>query len=233
MSQESSTPESPARYELPAVTVDIVVFCLCNDDLQVLLIQRKAEPYKRSWALPGGFVDIDESLDHAARRELQEETGVSDVYLEQLFTFGEPDRDPRMRVISVAYVALVSAEAVTLQAGDDAMDARWFSLSDLPSLAFDHAEIVDYALTRLRYKLEYSHVGFKLLPEEFTLSELQTAYETVLGERLDKRNFRRKILQAKILRETGEHRFGEGRPAKLYRYREDAEQEIKARRLFP
>ena len=231
MSQEE--PSTPGDYDLPAVAVDIVVFCLRNSDLQVLLIQRKAEPYRLSWALPGGFVEIDESLDHAARRELQEETNVSNVYVEQLFTFGEPDRDPRMRVISVAYFALVPVEAVTLRAGDDAMAARWFSLSDLPPLAFDHTEIIDYALTRLRYKLEYSHVGFKLLPAEFTLSELQTAYEIVLDESLDKRNFRRKILQAKILQETGEYRYGEGRPAKLYCYREDAEQEIKARRLFP
>ncbi|MEM4724984.1 MAG: NUDIX domain-containing protein, partial [Candidatus Hadarchaeum sp.] len=175
------------------------------------MIRRRHPPYQGMWAIPGGFVEADESLDAAARRELAEETGVTDVYLEQLYTFGDPDRDPRKRVISVTYFALIPSGEVSLRAGDDATDARWFPVNDLPPLAFDHAAILDYALLRLRYKLEYSHVGFRLLPEEFTLTELQTAYEKVLGERLDKRNFRRKILQAGILYETGSYRSGEGR----------------------
>jgi 8-oxo-dGTP diphosphatase len=185
------------------------------------------------WAIPGGFVGIDESLEEAALRELEEETGVQDVYLEQLYTFGDPGRDPRGRVITVAYFVLVPAPAIDPRAGDDAVEARWWSMHDLPPLAFDHARILAYALQRLRYKLEYTAVGFELLPEPFTLSELQAAYEVILGEALDKRNFRRKILSAGIIEETGRYRTGEGRPAKLYRFREDAEAEIKARRLFP
>lgn len=220
-------------FEQPSVTVDVVIFTLREDDLQVLLVRRGEPPFKGSWAIPGGFANRDESLEQAAARELEEETGLSGLYLEQLYTFGQPGRDPRGWVISVAYFALVPAKDVRLRAGDDAAEAAWHSAYGLPELAFDHAEILDYALTRLRYKLEYSTVGFQLLPEVFTLTELQRAYETVLGEKLDKRNFRRKILQADILVETGGARTGEGRPAKLYRYREDAEPEIKARRLFP
>lgn len=225
----NTTPE----YDRPLVTVDIVLFVVREDDLQVLLIKRHNPPFQGMWAIPGGFVEINEGLEEAAERELSEETGLSGIYLEQLFTFGAPNRDPRSRVISVAYFALVPAHDVQLRAGDDAAQAAWYSAYSLPKLAFDHAEILEYALTRLRYKLEYSAVGFQLLPEVFTLTELQTAYEIVLGESLDKRNFRRKILLSNILVETGESRAGEGRPAKLYGYRDDAAPEVKARRLFP
>lgn len=225
---------NPADYERPSVTVDVVIFALVADDLQVLLIKRKKQPYAQMWAIPGGFVRINESLEEAAARELAEETGVTGVYMEQLYTFGDPDRDPRTRVITVAYFALAPYDAVDHRPGDDAAETGWFSVFDLPELAFDHARILEYALTRLRYKLEYTSVGFKLLPDVFTLSELQQAYETILGEKLDKRNFRRKILAAEILEETGEKdRSGEGRPAMLYRYREDATTEVKTRRLFP
>ncbi len=220
-------------YPRPAVTVDVVIFTLREGDLQVLLVRRKAPPFQGMWAIPGGFIRLDESLEEAALRELEEETGVRDVYLEQLYTFGDPDRDPRGRVITVAYFALVPADAVCPRAGDDAAEARWWSMYDLPPLAFDHEKILAYALQRLRYKLEYTAVGFELLPETFTLSELQAAYEVILGEELDKRNFRRKILSAGILEETGGYRTGEGRPAKLYRFRDDAVAEVKARRLFP
>lgn len=216
----------------PSVTVDVVIFSLKDDDLQVLLVKRKIAPHAGRWAIPGGFVGVDEPLDEAARRELAEETGVRDVYLEQLYTFGDPKRDPRGRVITVTYFALVPAP-LAVQAGSDAAEARWWSMYKLPSLAFDHAKILDYALTRLRYKLEYTAVGFQLLPPAFTLSELQKAYEIVLGIELDKRNFRRKILEAAIIEETGEYRAGEGRPAMLYRFRADAVAETKARRLFP
>jgi 8-oxo-dGTP diphosphatase len=185
------------------------------------------------WAIPGGFVRIDESLEDAAQRELEEETGVHDVYLEQLYTFGDRGRDPRGRVVTVAYFALVPTDVVQPHAGHDASDARWWSVYDLPPLAFDHADILTYALQRLRYKLEYTAVGFELLPGTFTLSELQSAYEIILGEELDKRNFRRKILSADVIEATGEYRTGEGRPAKLYRFRDDAVAEIKTRRLFP
>lgn len=220
-------------YPRPSVTVDVIIFTLGGNALQVLLVQRGNPPFEEMWAIPGGFVGIDESLEGAAIRELEEETGVRDVYLEQLYTFGDPGRDPRGRVITVAYFALVPADAVQPHAGHDTADARWWSVYDLPPLAFDHEDVLVYALQRLRYKLEYTAVGFELLPEVFTLSELQVAYEIILGEELDKRNFRRKILSADVIEETGEYRAGEGRPAKLYRFRADAVAEIKTRRLFP
>lgn len=224
----------PTPSEHPALTVDVVVFSLRENDLQVLLVRRAAPPHRGKWALPGGFVNLDEALDAAARRELEEEAGLRVDYLEQLYTFGAPRRDPRGRVVSVAYFALVPADA-SIRPGSDAAEAAWHSVHSLPGLAFDHAEIVKYALRRLRYKLEYTALGFELLPHEFTLTELQTAYETVLGETLDKRNFRRRILEAGVLEETPRYREGDGqgRPARLYRYKKNAITEVKARRLFP
>jgi len=235
MSQETSETYDASKYERPSVTVDVVIFSILDEMLKVLLIKRKAWPHEGMWAIPGGFVDIDESLEHAAYRELAEETGVSssDVYLEQLYTFGEPDRDPRTRVITVAYFALVSADKINPQAASDAADVGWFSVYDLPSLAFDHADILDYALTRLRYKLEYSAVGFQLLPEKFTLRELQDTYEIVLGTPLDKGNFRSKLRKTNVVEMVDGYRDTGGRPARLYRFRDDAVAEIKARRLFP
>ncbi len=217
-----------------SVTVDIVIFTLRESDLQVLLVKRRNSPFEGRWAIPGGYVEADESLENAAMRELNEETGVQGdaVHIEQLFTFGEPKRDPRGRVITVAYFALVPAP-LAVQAGDDAAEAQWQSVYNLPEMAFDHNQILNYALKRLRYKIEYSAVGFQLLPSAFSLSDLQEAYEIVLGESLDKRNFRRRILQAKVIEETGTVRTHEGRPAKLYRFRDDAVAEVKARRLFP
>jgi 8-oxo-dGTP diphosphatase len=213
--------------------VDVVIFTLRQDDLQVLLVQRKHPPFEGRWAIPGGFVDEGESLEAAARRELEEETGVQNVYLEQLYTFGEPRRDPRGRVITVTYLALVPAP-LAVQAGSDASQARWWSVYHLPGrIAFDHDEILKYALQRLRYKLEYTAAGFQLLPPTFTLTELQKAYETILGEPLDKRNFRRRILEAAVLEEAGVISESRGRPAKLYRFRDDAVAEVKTRRLFP
>ncbi len=220
-------------YPRPSVTVDVIIFTLRDNDLQVLLIKREHPPFKEMWAIPGGFVGIDESLEEAVLRELEEEAGVHDVYLEQLYTFGDVGRDPRGRVITVAYFALIPAPAPSPRAGDDAAEACWWSMYDLPPLAFDHTDILAYALQRLRYKLEYTAAGFELLPEAFTLSELQATYEITLGEKLDKRNFRRKVLSAEIIEDTGVYRTGEGRPAKLYRFRDDAVAEVKARRLFP
>ena len=224
----------PSHYDRPSVAVDVVIFTLREEDLQVLLVRRRNAPFAGHWAIPGGFVNIDESLESAALRELEEETSVRDVYIEQLYTFGKPDRDPRTRVISVAYFALVPAEALPpIRAGDDAADARWWSVYRLPAVAFDHAEILDYALTRVRYKLEYSAVGFELLPETFMLSELQSAYEVILGEELDRGNFRKKLRKAAVVEATRAYRTTGGRPARLYRFRDDAVAEVKARRLFP
>ena len=231
---ESAENYDVSKYERPSVTADVVLFTLRDQDLQVLLVKRGRWPYEGYWAIPGGFARMDESLEAAAKRELNEEAGVSDVYLEQLYTFGDPGRDPRTRVITVAYMAVVSADQIAPQAGSDAAEARWWSMSDLPAeLAFDHADILDYALTRLRYKLEYTAVGFQILPQEFTLPELQAAYEIILGEELDKANFRKKLARGNVVEPTGRYRDTAGRPAELYRYRQDAVAEVKARRLFP
>lgn len=215
-----------------SVTVDTVIFALRDDDLQVLLIKRGHAPYAGMWAIPGGYVESDESLENAAKRVLRDEAGVRDVHFEQLYTFGDLQRDPRGRVVTVTYFALVPAP-LAVYAGSDNTDAEWISVYALSEMAFDHAEIVQYALKRLRYKLEYTAIGFRLLPSEFTLTQLQRAYETVLGVKLDKRNFRRRILQADIIEPTDKRTSGEGRPAMLYHYREDAVAEVKTRRLFP
>jgi 8-oxo-dGTP diphosphatase len=214
----------------------MILFAYQDGKLTVLLIRRTHDPFGGKWALPGGFVGEQEDLYDAAARELQEETNVSNVYLEQLFTFGQPDRDPRARVITVAYFALLSADEVAeqrIRSGSDAGEARWWSIYDLPELAFDHERILDYALQRLRWKLEWTALGFLLLPKEFTLSELQRVYETVLSEDLDKRNFRRKILSAGVLEETGNMRAGDHRPAKLYSFSAEAIEIEQARRRFP
>lgn len=224
------------EYPRPAVTVDIALFAFMQDELQVLLVQRAGTPFHGDWALPGGFVEIDEDIGAAALRELEEETGVRDVYLEQLYTFGDPKRDPRSRVITVAHFALLSAaqaQRLTIQAASDAGDARWWSIYDLPPLAFDHERILAYALQRLRWKLEWTALGFLLLPEEFTFSELQRVYERVLNERLDKRNFRRKFRSLGILEETGRLSRGDHRPARLYRFSAGAIELERARRRFP
>ena len=226
---------NPADYERPSVTTDIVIFTILQAELKVLLIQRKRWPHEGNWAFPGGFVGMAEDLEAAAYRELKEETNVDReaVYLEQLFTFGKPERDPRTRVITVAYFALVGADKIDPKAADDAADVGWFPAYEPPKLAFDHAEILDYAITRLRYKLEYSAVGFQLLPETFTLRELQEAYEIILGEKLDKGNFRSKLRKTDVVEPTKKYRETGGRPARLYQFRPDAVAEIRARRLFP
>lgn len=201
------------------VTVDLAIFTVREDALQVLLVQRGAAPFKDRWALPGGFVREDEPLEQAALRELEEETGVRDVYLEQLYTFGEADRDPRGRVITVAYFALIASDRQTLAAGTDAAAARWWPAGAPPALAFDHRQILDYAVERLRNKLEYTTVGFQLLPAKFTLTQLQRVYEAILGRVLDKRNFRRKMELLDILTPLDEWaREGPSRPAQLYRF---------------
>jgi 8-oxo-dGTP diphosphatase len=203
----------------PALAVDCAVFGLDRDGLQALLIRRGIAPYAGRWALPGGFVKLDESLDDAARRELREETGLERVFLEQLYTYGEPDRDPRERVVSVAYYALVRLADHRVQAATDASDAAWFALDDLPQLAFDHDRILATALARLQGKLRYVPIGFELLPPKFTLSQLQNLYEQVLGRPLDKRNFRKKALALGILDELDEvEQDVAHRAARLYRF---------------
>jgi 8-oxo-dGTP diphosphatase len=211
----------PHTYQYPraALTVDCVVFGMDEGDLKVLLIQRGLEPYKGKWALPGGFVRVEETLEEAARRELEEETGLKKVFLEQLATFGAVDRDPRERVVSVAYFALVKMALEETRAATDAADARWFPVAKTPPLAFDHRGILDTALARLRGKLRYQPVGFELLPPKFTLPQLQHLYEAVLGEPLDKRNFRKKILSFDLLIPLEEtQKRGAHRPAALYRF---------------
>ncbi|HEY4387312.1 MAG TPA: NUDIX domain-containing protein [Ktedonobacteraceae bacterium] len=216
-----------SKYVRPSVTVDVVMMSLRQRDLQVLLIKRRSWPHEGMWAIPGGFINIYESLESAAKRELQEETGVQDVYLEQLYTFGDPARDPRTRVITVVYFALLDSERLQVRAADDAADVGWFSVYDLPSLAFDHDKILNYALNRLRGKLEYTTIAFSLLPEQFTLRELQRVYEIILHRRLDKRNFRKKILSTGILEDTGNKKMeGTHRPARLYSFNPAAERKL-------
>ncbi len=215
------------EHPRPALTVDCVVFGFDEQDLKVLLIQRGLPPYEGKWALPGGFVHVDEALEAAALRELSEETGLGKVYLEQLYTFGEPERDPRERVVSVAYYALVKLSDHRIQAATDARNAAWFPVSDPPSLAFDHDQILDTALARLKGKVRYRPIGFELLPPKFTLSQLQHLYEAVLETSLDKRNFRKKILAMGILEELDEvEQDVAHRAARLYRFDKPAYREL-------
>jgi 8-oxo-dGTP diphosphatase len=204
------------RFERPSVTTDIVIFTIINETLKVLLVKRGEWPFKNYYALPGGFVRMTETLDQGAERELREETGVTDVYLEQLYTFGDVKRDPRTRVISVAYMALVDTEKVKLHASTDVIEAKWFDLSKIPKLAFDHDKIINFAKQRLRAKLSYSNIAFTLLPKYFTLTQAQQVYEIILGHDLDKRNFRKKLASLERIKETKQMQIGAHRPARLY-----------------
>jgi 8-oxo-dGTP diphosphatase len=209
------------EFARPALTVDCVVFGFDEGELQVMLIQRDLEPFAGRWALPGGFVRMEESLEEAARRELAEETGLTRVYLEQLYTFGDLGRDPRERIVTVAYYGLVRLEGHTVRATCDARQAAWFAVSDLPSLAFDHDAIFTKALVRLKAKVRYEPIGFELLPGKFTLSQLQHLYEAVLEQALDKRNFRKKILGMDLIEDLNEIQQDVAhRAARLYRFNE-------------
>ena len=217
-------------YQHPraALTVDCVVFGFDEGDLKILLIQRDLEPFAGAWALPGGFVRMDESLEEAARRELEEETGVVKVFLEQLYTFAEPDRDPRERVVTVAYYALVKLSSHRVKAATDARNAAWFAVCDLPRLAFDHEAIIETALQRLKGKVRYEPIGFEMLPPIFTLTQLQHLYEAILEVSLDKRNFRKKILSMDLLFETEQiEQDVAHRAARLYRFDESKYKQLK------
>ncbi|MFN5304404.1 MAG: NUDIX hydrolase, partial [Pseudanabaena sp.] len=211
------------------LTVDCIVFGLnAQQELKVMLIQRNIPPFQGQWAIPGGFVRIDETLEEAALRELQEETGIHHIFLEQLYTFGDLGRDPRDRTVTVAYFALINLVEQKIQASTDARAAEWFAISNIPQLAFDHNQILQVAIARLRSKIRYEPIGFELLPQNFSLSQLQRLYETVLDRPLDKRNFRKKILGMDLLIDTGkvEHNVAH-RAAKLYKFDENKYLQLK------
>ncbi len=210
-------------YPRPALTVDCVIFGLDDSDLKVLLIERGIDPFEGKWAIPGGFVSPGESIDGAAARELREETGLTNVYLEQLYTFGAPKRDPREHIISVAYYALVNLTEHKLHATTDARSAAWLSINDIPKLAFDHNNIFEMALARLKGKLRYQPIGFELLPRKFTLTQLQKMHETILEKPMDKRNFRKKILSFGFLKDLNQiQKDVAHRAARLYSFDERA-----------
>lgn len=218
--EHMSTKYDITKYDRPSVTVDVLLFTVEEGELKILLVKRNEKPFEDSWALPGGFVRMDESLDEAASRELLEESGVKDLYLEQLYTFGSPKRDPRTRVITVTYMALAAKTEWKLKSSGDAKGAGFFSVNELPKLAFDHAEIIKYGVQRLRNKLGYTNIVLGLLPGSFTLTELQKIYEIILKTNLDKRNFRKKILSTGLISASGKMLEGIAhRPAMLYSFK--------------
>lgn len=201
------------------LSVDAVVFGYEEGNISVLLIKRKYAPFKGQWAIPGGFVINDESLEDAVERELFEETGIKINYLEQLYTFGKPDRDPRGRVVSVAYFGLVRPNAFKINASTDAQQVQWFNINELPRLSFDHKEILKTAIERLQGKITYEPIGFELLDKKFPFSDLEKLYTTLLGREIDRRNFRKKIIGLNVLDELDEKvSKGSGRPANLFQF---------------
>jgi 8-oxo-dGTP diphosphatase len=209
------------EYHPPAfhVTADIVIYTIREERLEVLLIQRGRPPFQGRWAVPGGFVEVDEDVDRAAHRELEEETGVSGLRLEQFHAFGAPGRDPRGRVVTVAYLTLVASDRIKPRAADDAANAQWFDADKLPALAFDHDQILALARCRLSAEIELSVLAAPLLPKQFTLGELRALHEVVRGEQLDPARFRKRILALEIIEETGKSRKSGGRAARWYRFR--------------
>jgi 8-oxo-dGTP diphosphatase len=207
-------------YEQPSVTVDLVIFTVNDDMLKVMLVKRAENPFADCWAIPGGFLKISESLEDAALRVLKEKAGVENVYVEQLYTFGDPNRDPRARVITVTYFALIPWKNLVQPESDKVADLMWASVDRLPKLAFDHREIVQYGVQRLRAKASYSNIVYGLMPRQFSLSELQKIYEIILNHKLDKRNFRKRMLATGLLQETGKkNAAGAHRPAMLYKFK--------------
>jgi 8-oxo-dGTP diphosphatase len=214
------------------LSVDSVIFGYDADDgISVLLIKRNIDPFKGWWALPGGLVKTDESLEQAARRELKEEAGIEVAYMEQLYTFGAPGRDPRNRAVTVAYYGLVRPKNFRLDAKTDADDAKWFNIKDLPKLAFDHKDIIGVAIARLRGKLAYEPIGFELLEPKFPFSDLEKLYIALLDQEIDRRNFKKKIMAYGLLEETKEmkKREGAGRPAALFRFNKKRYEDLKKR----
>ncbi|MDD3014408.1 MAG: NUDIX domain-containing protein [Candidatus Gastranaerophilales bacterium] len=196
------------KYTNPAVTVDIVIFSVFDDTLKVLLIKRKYQPFDNCWAIPGGFVDYNEPLESAALRELEEETGIKDVYLEQLHTIGTPGRDPRERTVSVVYFALLNSKNFKIKAQSDAKEAAWFNVKELPELAFDHNDILSCAIETLRLKLENFPIAKELLSDNFTLNQLQKLYEIILDRKIDEGRFKCEILKMNFIEKTGAHVYG-------------------------
>lgn len=212
------------KYKFAVIATDVVIFTVRGNVLQILLVKMKRAPFIGMWAAPGGLVKPEESVDEAAKRHLEAQTGLKNVYIEQLYTFGEVDRDPFGRVVSVAYVALIPYNA-EVKTGEEYSEIDWFPVRTLPKLAYDHEEVIRYAVARLRAKLEYTNIVYSLLPKEFTLGELQSVYEIVRGRRLDKRNFRRKILSLGTIRKSPQKKQGAAhRPATLYCFRKRAPQ---------
>jgi 8-oxo-dGTP diphosphatase len=217
----------PTDTGRPVLTTNIVVFTLRDEQLKLLLVRRRNPPFQGYWALPGGVVGENEDIEANAMRKLEEGTGVAGVYLEQLYTFGAPDRDPRERVVSVAYYALVPSKRLRLRTDEHSEGVAWFALNELPELAFDHAQMVDTAHQRLAAKLDYSTIAFQFMPERFTLSDLQNVFQIILNRDLDKRNFRKRMCAMDQIRPTGEVRKnGSHRPARLYRVNNPHEVQI-------
>ena len=203
------------------ITTDVVIFTIKDNKLQVLLVKRANEPFKGRWAIPGGFIRLSENLDNAALRILKEKTNVENIYLEQLYTFGDPLRYPSSRVITCAYFALIRSDDIKLSfdTSQGITEVQWHEVYNLPTLAFDHKEIIEYSLKRMRERLEFCPIAFQLLPEKFTLTELQKSYELILDMKLDKRNFRKKVLTGSVLKELNEYtKVGSKRPARLYSF---------------
>ena len=214
------------RYPHPAVTTDCVIFGFDGERLQVLLIERGIEPFKGRWAFPGGFIKMDETAEEGALRELKEETGMENAFIQQFHTFSNPLRDPRERVITIAFYALVRIQEV--KGGDDAASARWFPLDEIPALAFDHDHMLRMATQRLRQEIHFHPIGFELLPEKFTLRELQSLYEAILGITFDRRNFAKKMLHLDILNELDETVWPTPkREAKLFSFNAGKYEELK------
>jgi 8-oxo-dGTP diphosphatase len=210
----------PKKYEHAVIAVDVVIFTVEEGKLKTLLIKMKKSPYEKSWAMPGGLVGGGESVDDAAKRHLQDKTGVKNIFLEQLYTFGEVDRDPFGRVVSVAYFALIPSAGIKLKTTADYQDVAWFDIKKIPPLAYDHQKILDYAWRRLRAKLGYTNIVCNLLPDEFTLSQLQNAYELILDKKIDKRNFRKKILSLGLVKKIGKKTKDAHRPAEIFAFNE-------------